>query len=222
MKSLILIKEKINLAVKNKGADSTLFTYLFSHIRIVLEKKSQKPKYPFLSMVCNWYQHCEIDRSTIGYEVIRRVGDIIFDDLMNDNNDCDGRYDKVIKEVSVAFGMGRLKRELYNFFSDFDINPILVNDKNWDRFLIGILYDLSERPIRFPEIPDKPDRKLSSTQKKAKKTLAYLEKRAVEARPNEPDMVTPIAFFVELAENSFHWAIEMKSVIKMTGPLLKS
>ncbi|MBR9905134.1 MAG: hypothetical protein GYB15_15640 [Gammaproteobacteria bacterium] len=221
MKSLVQIKEKIDLAIKNGGADSALFTYLFSHIRIVLEKKSQKQKYPFLSMVCNWYQHCEIDRSTVGYEVIRKAGDVIFDDLMAGTGDDEGRYDKVVRDVSVAFGMGRLKRQLHKFFADYDINPVLVDDKNWDRFLIGVLYDLSERPIRIPDVPEKANNKLSSTQKKAKVVRSYLEKRATEARPEEPDMVTPVAFSVELVENSFRWTIEMKSMIRITGALLK-
>jgi len=221
MKSLVQIREKIDLAVRNGGADSALLTFLFSHIRIVLEKKSEKRKYPFLSMVCNWYQHCEIDRSTLGYEVIRKAGDVIFDDLMASNDEDNGRYDKVVRDVSVAFGMGRLKHELHDFFTDHDIDPVMVNDENWERFRIGVLYDLSERPIQIPEVPDKANKNLSSTQKKAKIVRAYLEKRAAEARPDEADMVTPVAFHVELVENSFRWTIEMKSTIRITGALVR-
>lgn len=172
-------------------------------------------------MVCNWYQHCEIDKSTVGYEVIQKAGDVIFDDLMAVNGAGDGRYEKVAQDISIAFGMGRLKRQLHEFFADHDISPVLVNDNNWDRFLIGVLYDLSERPIRVPDIPNRANSKLSTTQKKAKRVRSYLENRAMDARPESPDVVTPVAFSVELVENSFRWTIEMKSMLRITGALLK-
>jgi hypothetical protein len=43
----------------------------------------------------------------------------------------------------------------------------------------------------------------------------------MDARPESPDVVTPVAFSVELVENSFRWTIEMKSMLRITGALLK-
>lgn len=173
-------------------------------------------------MVCNWYQHYEIDRSTIGYEIIQKAGYVIFDDLLIEDSDKKDRYDKVAEDISVAFGMGKLKRDLFEFFSKYNIDPVLLDDKNWDRFLIGVLHDLSERPIRIPELPDKPVKRLNSTQKQAKRVRENLVRRATEARPNEPDIITPVAFYVELVDNSFRWVIEMKSLIRITGALVKT
>src|SRR5690625_6476445 len=80
MRSLDRIRNEIETIIKEGGLEQTTLNFFFSRIRIVLEKENSKKNYPYLSMVCNWYQHHEITRSTIGYEIIKDVGDLIFED----------------------------------------------------------------------------------------------------------------------------------------------
>ncbi|MBM4867552.1 hypothetical protein HYO49_13485 [Vibrio parahaemolyticus] len=221
MKSLENIKNTVASTIKNGGAENTIMTYLFSHIRIVLEKKSKKSKYPYLSMVCNWYQHYEIDKSILGYEIIQKVGDIILDEIAYSGPRESDHFDKLIVKVSNAIEVGRLQQDMRMFFKDFNVNPIFVNDKNWHNTIVCILNDLSERPLRIPELPNKPSKKLTNQQKHAKRVNEYLERKAMQTFAEEPHFVTPVAFSIKLDQNRrFCWVVQMRAKFTLTGALL--
>ncbi|MGR5448065.1 hypothetical protein ACPV47_24500 [Vibrio jasicida] len=217
MKQLERIKEKVNKLISDGESDSAIYTFLFSNIRLVLEKKSLKNSYPYLSLVCNWYQHCEIDKSIVGYDVIRQLGELVFDDLKVVGTHKD-RYSDLTHSAINAFNFNKLKIELLQFFEKYNVNPVLVSDANWGRTLVGVLYDLIERPIYIMDVGSKKDNKLSKIEKVAKQTTLYLESCAKES--GFGDMVIPVGVFIELRENTFYWVLEMKDTIRLSAQLV--
>ena len=220
MKEIERLRIKVEQIIKKGGTDSSFLNYLFSNIRVVLEKQSKKSQYPVLSMFCNWYLHSEITRSAIGYNLIKQVGDLIFDDIQDTSNDQE-RYDRLVLHISKSLDLNALWRELDRFFKNNGISSELISKDNWERLYKVIVHDLEERPIKLPRVSGKRS-KLNNTQKKARDVYAYLEKRAKEVLDDHWEMVMPISFSIISEEGKYFWCIEMKSMINLRGPLIKS
>lgn len=205
MNAIIRIRDKIDLAIKRNGAEDTFLFFLFSQVRVILEKKKQKINYPHLSMVCDWYLHSEIDRSKEGYKIIEKIGKLIINNITNTDTE------NLIRGISRTFGMNKLKNELKDFFVSYKINTIIVEDKNWERVIINIANDLKDIPIKIPE-----------KTKTYKNMYESLETIAKEGKVANWEKVIPIGISIYLKDNAFFWNVEMNSGINITGALLKS
>jgi len=221
MKSIINLSEKIEAANQRGSADSMIFTYIFSQIRITLEKTNTKKNYPILSMVCNWYLHDKIEKSVAGFTILKNVSDVFYDDFHNNYRDNDKLMAEHIRKISDAFNIHKLQIELLDFFKKHNVNPVMANDRNWDTTIIFVLNDLAQKPIVLPDIPDLPSKKLNNMQRRAKQTFQYLEKRAQETFPEQPELIIPSCLSVELTdEKAFVLNLVMRSNIQITIPIL--
>ena len=223
MKAVKDIREELDHIVRSGGARRSALTFLFSNIRIVLEYKGEKGKYPYLSLVCNWYQHSEINRSAKALDVIEAVGDIILSEMSRPNAEDAERNEQLIHAISHAFGMNRLRAEMEGFFSEHDLNAVILQEQNWNEVLKGILYDLSERPLRLrPPGKKRKAGKLSAYDRKAARIRDRMEQKARRSRPDHWEWITPESFEIELDQGRFYWKVVMREVIVVKGPIVSA
>src|SRR5690625_6302017 len=85
----------------------------------------------------------------------------------------DQRYDKLLRNISSALRLAKLREEMAMFFISHNINSLLTDNHNWHSIMKRILYDLVDRPLLLPEIPNKPRIRLNRHQRKGKEIYDY-------------------------------------------------
>lgn len=220
MKAIEKIKAKVAITLQQGRADDTFLTYLFSNIRIALEKKNEKNKYRHLSMYCNWYQHAEISHANSGHEILQKIGKVFYNEMTPDVDKGDDRNEKLIRAISDTFNLPSLQEEMLEFFGDNGIDSRLILNGNWDRIIPFLLNDLESRPLILPingEIsPKKKDAR-------AKAIYQQLVEQAQKVDQARWDTLVPFSVAIEKSQNgAFSWVVVMQDQnLIVKGPFTK-
>lgn len=132
--------------LKNLLSQQTLYkshiVQLMSETRRLLEIDDKKPEYSVLNFYCNWSLHSKLDSSTICYEILEKLTDMLMA--------YDNRSDLALN-VSEILSISKLRGEFILLFGENNL-PIVqfTLDSNWKNIFMLICYNLIDRPIEFP------------------------------------------------------------------------
>ncbi|MDB5799826.1 MAG: hypothetical protein JWL63_765 [Rhodocyclales bacterium] len=185
--------------------------------RLVLEHKGLKGRYPTISLYCDWLQHTEIDRNPSVWSLIEKI-DGIFTSVPG------GTVEEDMATISGAFSLTPLRHELIALYKAETINTSLFTVlSNWRQFILHVLADLAQRPLRFPNPPPS---------KAAREVLERIVARRISRGKNPDHRVTSVFISDRRSEESvpgrppgFYFHIRMRETsetiyAELNGPLL--
>jgi hypothetical protein len=141
-KTLSDIKEILN---KQRLYKSDIVN-LMTQTRRLLEIEDKKKQYSILNFYCNWSVHSKLDGSSICYEILEKLSDMLIA--------YDNRSDMILN-VNEILSIPKLKKEFIQLFQDNNLSLIPFQIKeNWKNIFMLVASNLIERPIEFPELID--------------------------------------------------------------------
>jgi len=140
--------EKIQSTVaKKEKIDEESIRSLMILIRKLLDKmpQSDQNRYLTIRLFCNWTAHNEITESNTGLRILAKINETLVS-IKNSTDEIEMRT-----KMSHAIGFPALRKELKTFFSNIDVDDILVsNNKVWAIFIDNLIEIIRDVSLSFP------------------------------------------------------------------------
>lgn len=152
-----------------QGFNQDTVQTILDRTREALEEKSEKGTYGHLNFYCNWCVHSELTQSSVCFDMLRKITDIL---LSKPNNDPHLPW--FTDAVADTLDLKKLRLQLIDFYGRNSIPAeIFKNYEYWQHFAAYLREIISEKPIRFPADP-------SARKDRAKKLYDEIETIAAQ------------------------------------------
>jgi hypothetical protein len=124
--------------------------HLFSLIRVLMDQKQIKDKYPQLSFYADWSVHSNLDRSVECLSILESLTDLFIRATTKGFID-----DEIHQAIGAIISISAMRAQLLELLSDVGINsPAITEDANWRGIFSLFAQTLIERPILWPSKPN--------------------------------------------------------------------
>ncbi len=100
-----------------------------------------------MKLYCNWCAHCEITKSTLGYEILRDVTTALNHDIRNGTMTIASPD----SGVSAALAVTKFYEQLLALFSSHDLDAWPFVGANFRLFIGAVLDAIEDAPLSFPQ-----------------------------------------------------------------------
>lgn len=116
-------------------------TYLFTNIRLFLEKNNLKDSLPTLNLYCNWLVHSELDRSSC----------VLINDLKKQVNKHFALGTDFNLAMAEVLSVAKLEDEMRKILSRCQV-PQSNHNIDWHIFLTTLFVELIDRPLKCSKL----------------------------------------------------------------------
>ncbi|WP_157271038.1 hypothetical protein [Azohydromonas aeria] len=136
------LKRELSQLAKGGKTTKAEILNLFRLIRLILEAKRLRPRFPMCAMYCDWLQHAELGRNSGALILIEKIDSIFCVAPSNAN------FDVELRTILDALGLVTLRQELLMLFVEFSVPTFLLTGmSNWYTVVSVVLEDLVGRPL---------------------------------------------------------------------------
>lgn len=143
------IVDKIDLLLKGNMPlkEEANVVYLLVEIRKLLEI-GNKRNYNLLKFYCDWCLHIRKDRNT---DIIKSQIEGIYKEIKEEDRIKELGCGVLSRKYSLNFSsMDDLKKEIEQFFVEYNISVELINNDNWPIFVNTLVTVLADQEIKNP------------------------------------------------------------------------
>jgi len=137
-------EEEIRELLARPALSKTDVTHLVTRVRIVLEERGWKQRYPHLNFYCNWALHSRLSGSALCYTILEQMTDAL---LAYDSGDSKAIERKVGEILSIE----QLRSGFIDLLGELDL-PVgaFLERSVWRRLYGQVASLIVDKPLTFP------------------------------------------------------------------------
>ena len=180
--------------------------------RQLLESQGLKHSFPVVNLYCNWCVHCTISRSSLGFEILQQITEILNRDMAKGTLSIDDPKEG----ISAALRLGELRDQLILLFTKFEIDTWFFENTNFVRFMSAILDAIEKHPISFP---DKMGRKADRVYSEIERIAENDPRRMIVSVLVTKDLNSERLKFFRVPRGTYTWEVVSAIEARFAGVL---